>query len=275
MTYYLIIKSIFCPDDTQFDLFVDSMVKIDVYLKMSKTEYIIDLLLIGYASVKQRNKIDTFIKLFNKTHIYHSVQIIYWSINYGKYHLINEIVKMDLSNYQLLIYLDHDIYFLMEGYDIMQPSFYQMFSQLLEKESIGLYLLNQLMDCRHQNSIYENYRMHQSYKLCWADDTGSFATGSFITTPSILTNLHPLPLISVYGMDDIYLIRHYQNIGYQTVVIQNRYIIHPFDKNYQYREWKYRLQKNIVDMLEKYIDINYYQTIQDANNFWIQSESSS
>lgn len=257
----LIIKSIFCPNEIFLQKMFDSIIKIDTYTNLFDKNNKYNLLLVGWCN-QQENSIDLFIELLNPKL---NISKIYWPINYGKYKLFNDLkVYADQNIHQCIIYLDHDIYFDFNFNTMMDIN--EISKLFLEDEiiKIGLIAFNQKIDVRHQSDIYDNQLKINNINICWPNTFGSIACGAFMINPVIINKLSDIALVSVYGLDDVALVTELNNNCYKSIVLENYYVVHPFTDNYIYNKWKY-------DMVMKLIsgtNINYYQTIEDANNLW-------
>jgi hypothetical protein len=260
----LICKTIFCPSEVKLIKFLKSLTHLHIYLELIDQNPTI--LLIGWPGPHQK-KIDIHLSLspIGKRNI----KTIYWPINYGKYHLWNEMIKgtiQDLtmtSDDELIWYLDHDII-----PDIQSTSIWQKIDSFFQAPN-GIVHFNQLEDCRHQNTIYQN----REGEIVWTDLPDACASGSFLTKMNIIRDLEPLPKIAVYGLDDYYLALALKNKGYRQVVMEKVFVIHPFNDNEEYQKWKYQTTINTIEKIrcgiESEISEQYYhESIEDSINFW-------
>jgi hypothetical protein len=257
----LLIKTVFCPtkkylNDTIISLFKTTII-IEILIKKYSLE--IDLYLIGWVY--------KFGTLFEKCidilkYKYSNIFKNLWHLNYGKYKILNDCINFVKNNnkYINIIFMDHDIYFNYKSIDVL----YKLLSNTNEfdKHNIGLIAFNHLIDIRHQLSIYDNYININKIVLVWPNITGSIATGGFIIKANIFSQLTDFKLLSVYGLDDYYLCNELQKNGFLNVVAKDCFIIHPFDNNKKYKQWK---KQNIINMINGSIT-NYYLNIEHSIN---------
>lgn len=258
----LIIKSLFCPNNTHLDLLLDSIFKLNKYFELSDHNYEIDLLLIGWSN-KYADKINLYLSLL-KIHFL-NIYKIYWKINYGKYKIFNEIqVFLKNHNHDYMMYFDHDIHLEFNHMKIFDEAFFKIFEEKINEELIGILYLNQTPDCRHQNSIYENSSSVLSNVICWSYDLSSYASGAFVMPTKIFIKIDSFDLISVYGLDDYHLSLKIKSLKYHCGVLKNIYAIHPFNTCKKYSNWKYSLVKKLIENKM----ISYDLTVQESINFW-------
>jgi hypothetical protein len=101
----------------------------------------------------------------------------------------------------------------------------------------------------------------------WSDDNHSIAIGCFVIKSCAFSSLKKFNVIAVYGLDDYELCEQLSKNGYLNVVIKNCYVIHPFDDNPTYSEWK---KNNIIKLIDGK-PINYYQNIEESMNILLMS----
>ena len=256
----LIAKSIFCPNTENLNITLSSLVKIDTYFKMLNIHY--DLLLIGWINTFEKD-ITGLLKLH--PFYYTNITKIYWNINYGKYKIINTI-KQFLNNkdYDLLLYFDHDVHIRILC-DEAISHITTLLSLKINDKIPGLLVFNQKKDVRHQPDIYENQLILQNIQVCYPSNIASIATGGFAINVKIYCQMPDLELISVYGLDDYYLLKSINDMGFINIILMNDYIIHPFRDNKHYSQWKYNI---ISDLITNKYNSNYFQSIENSINFW-------
>lgn len=250
----LICKSIFCPDNEQLNVTINSIEFMTKYLKDS--DIIIDYYFVGWCMNKYRDTIINFIK--NKK-INHS--ILFFDINLGKYEIINKIIEKISDRYNYFIYFDHDI--------IIQQDFYNrlhkigaIMMQKINDKPIGLLAFDQLDDNRHSNSAYNN----QCNNICYPDDNiyGAVADGAFVGNIECFKDIEKLQPMSAYGMDDYYLSKKIKDNKYLCCIINDIYVQHPYEKNDKYKKWKKYIVEKTINSSENI----YFLTVEDASNFW-------
>lgn len=239
----LIVKSVFCPNKNYFNITCNSLHKVNNYIKQFDIKF--DLLLIGWNSFNFDYDNLSFDSIFTE----------FWPINYGKAKIFNSCIDfVKNSKYKNLIYLDHDIYF-DEYFDLKK------ISEITPK--YGLVAFNHRMDCRHRPTIYINSSNFDELRIVWPNDDLGIASGAFIIDADKFRNLEYFELDSVYGLDDYHLCQQLTKQNYRNVVIANCYIIHPFDNNKEYGEWK---KDNVKRMINN--DLHYYRNIEESMNFF-------
>lgn len=231
---YLIIKSIFCPNQEFYENFIDSLIKLDFYINIE-----IDVLLIGYIG-QFKEKLETFLKLFpTKFNIITDLFVL----NYGKYYIFNKLFDY-VINYDYFIYMDHDI--------IMTTN---NFNEIINvnNNNIGLIAFNHKEDIRHQADIYSNIIEINNIKVCYPNLISSIACGCFAIECNKYLKMSKFDLISIYGLDDYNLLKKLENLGYQNIVFYDIFIIHPKTNNLKYNKWKYDMIVNLLNnKIEKY-----------------------
>ncbi len=228
---YLIVKSIFCPNQDFYDICIDSIVKLDFYINDE-----IDLLLIGYIGNFKTN-FETFLKIFPT-----KLNIItdFFVLNYGKYYIFNKLFEY-IKDYDYFIYMDHDIIF--DNNKNIIDSIINV-----NQEKIGLIAFNHKEDIRHQTDIYSNILEINNIKVCYPNLISSIACGCFAIECNKYLKMSKFELLSIYGLDDYYLLKKLQDLGYNSIVFHDIYIIHPKTNNIKYNKWKY---DTIVNMINK------------------------
>ena len=250
----LLIKSVFCPSKIYFKNTLKSLIKINMFMQLKNIKF--DLLLIGWIHIYDKiiNKILRTIKLE-----FCNVFTEFWTINYGKYKILNysiDFVK-NKPQYKNIIYMDHDVHFDFLS-DIDFKNLDDLINTQINSKNIGLIAFNQKGDNRHQPSIYENSYLN----LVWPSHNGAIATGSFITSLDNFIKLEKFELCSVYGLDDYILCEKLRNMNLINVVISDNFVIHPFDNNEKYNLWK---KNNIINTINNNIN-NYYRNIEESMN---------
>ena len=257
----LFVKSIFCPNINFFNTCIKSIINMNIFVNLID-DIECDILIIGWIkNFKKRLKL--IIKMIPLK--FSNIYINIWNINYGKYYMLNRMLDYCKENnsYDLLIYLDHDIEFSFNKFNIIRLALKSY--NYLDNENIGLVAFNQLEDVRHQKNIYENEININGVKYIYPNNFQSIACGAYYISYKIFSNLNRFEIKSVYGLDDYYLLKQLHEKGYNNIVIKNYFVIHPFNKIEKYDKWKI---KSICDLIE-YKNINYFKAIEDSNNLWI------
>lgn len=261
----LICKTIFCPTDYNLTQFLKSLTHLHIYLELVGLEPTI--LLVGWPGPHQKH-IDLHLRVSPIGR--RNLKIVYWPINYGKYHLWNQFIDgtiRDLtgsSDDETIWYLDHDIF-----PDIQSTGIWANLESLFQLPN-GIVHFNQLEDCRHQNTIYQN----REGELVWTNLPDACGSGSFLIKMNIFQSLDSLPKMAVYGLDDYYLALAVMQKGYRQVVMERVFVIHPFANEGAYQEWKYQTTLKVMEIIRRgdgelpEIDHHYQMSIEDSVNFW-------
>ena len=265
MKSILIVKTLFCPDIKQFNKSFDSTNNLINFIRYNSINniYNIDILLIGWIKDDTHNiKIN---KLINNTNIFTNKYYIRLKINYGKYFMFKFINKY-FNNHSYLLFLDHDIFL-----DSLTSSIFNVVSDIFESnlkinnKQIGIIAINHLEDLRHQISTLDRCTVINNNKLLYSsvNNLTSIALGCFFITRDCINIFNNIDMIGVYGLDDYHIQHKINNIDYIPVLLNDFYIIHPYDDNINYKLWKV----NIVDKLINN-NLNFYRTVEDSINFW-------
>ena len=150
----LLIKSVFCPNNDFLEVTIKSLIKTNIYFETLKQNYIqFDLLFIGWVS-HYSNQLKKVLKFIGGA--YNKIFDIMWTVNYGKYKIINESIKFVNNNsYDFVLYMDHDIYFDCNTSENFGKIF-DIAKLEINGKKLGLIAFNQKGDIRHQPTIYEN-----------------------------------------------------------------------------------------------------------------------
>jgi hypothetical protein len=268
----LIVKSIFIPTESHLKVCTDSIINLFNKLNLIKVNNQIKytVIIIGWCKKKEYKK---NIKILIKN--YNNFKIVYmlWVINYGKLKILNYCFDYaKLNNFNGMLYFDHDILF-----DLDKHYNFDEIFELSNNLKLGLISFNQLCDCRHQSTIYENTKIVKinniKINIVYPNKKyiSSIASGAFYISIDAIITLNQLPLISVYTCDDHIITTLLFKNGFTSVVLKDYYIIHPYDihdTEMKYKEWKHKMIMNYINDKNNYnIDL-YFNTIQDSINFW-------
>ena len=247
----LIIRTLFSPNKEYLTINMNGIINTSRYLNGC------DLLIIGWANDFQ-DEINQFIK--NHKLNFGSIKTIFYHFNYGKKQIYNDLIQFD-ENYEYYIFLDHDILF----DDVIDlQSIYKLFDYQINGKNIGMIIFNQTEDCRHQHDIYTYHCKLINFNLCWPKKNESIACGSIITKKIFFSNLVKFDLDSVYGLDDVYLTNQYDTLGLAKIILQDIFVIHPFDQNISYCQWK---KESVIKMINGKKN-NYYADVLESKIFW-------
>jgi len=272
-THILIARSIFCPNSIHYDITTNNLLSLFNFLtSVKKPGIIFSLYVVGWLKYTYIEYITKIIKLYS--HLFKEVKYDLWLINYGKYKMLNNL-KQQSNSYDAVFYSDHDIKMPVESYNNTNffNNLHMAIHHTINNMQIGLIALNHLEDVRHQCDIYQNHATINDVNYMYPDlgQHGSIACGCFYIKGNVFHEIKDFKLYTVYGMDDYYLLKKLHNKGYINVVIENVFVIHPFNDDYKYNEWKTNKIINILENInghDKIKNIDYYKDIQQSNNFW-------
>jgi hypothetical protein len=284
--HFLLVKSLFCPNEYYYTITLKSLIKINMFFSLIKHKFnknptndnqtnddhpnniMIDIYCIGWVN-NFTNHVIKFLES-NLTDI-DNIDTNFFDLNYGKYHTLNQMIDYVKSHivYDFVIYMDHDVYFDVNCVNDFFNLRYLIDHQINNK-NLGLIALNQKKDIRHKKDIYENEENFMNYRIIFPSCTGSIANGCFMISPNTLIQIPHFELFSIYGLDDYYLDKQLIKMNFLNVVIDNVYVIHPYDNNDKYTAWK---KNKILKMINNHSHSHnnhddYFQQIQDCNNFW-------
>lgn len=254
---FLLVKSVFCPNNKYYEATAKSLIKTNIFIDIIKKNFIFDLLVIGYSYIYNDN-LTKMINLIKKN--YENIYTEFWPINFGKSSIFNYLIDfLKDKDYTYIIYLDHDIHFSINSTD----NFINNFINIFLNDNVnryGLIALNQKGDIRHQANIYEN----RDGNIVWPSNDTSIASGAFIIKSDIFSGLDKFKKI-VYGLDDYYLCKQLREKGYLNIVISDCFVMHPFDNNEKYMKWK----RDNIERLVFGEDRDYYSVIEESCNLFL------
>lgn len=259
----LVARSLFIPNKKYLEINLKSIQNTNEYFKNQSG--IFYLLLVGWIG-NYRNEIDNFINNFDS--VFKSIHIIYYTFNFGKYRIIQDIIKyLNKQSVTNIVYLDHDVM-----YDTNINSDFQkiidLFDISINGEKIGLLLYNQKNDNRHQSDIFDNHVIINNYNLIWSSLSHSMACGAFISKKTHISQIIFNKPISVYGLDDMYLIDAIAKKKLMTLIMKDIYIDHPYDNNDKYNKWKKIIIERVINK-----SISYFESIHESHLFWQDTNS--
>jgi len=266
---FLLVKSLFCPNQQYYETTIKSIVKINIFMKLldNSIDLLVDVLYIGWIN-NHTDAFDKYLQLCGSQ--YSNIYKELWKINYGKYKIYNNMIdfvkwmKQKNINYDFIIYLDHDIHLDFDSIDLFR-SISSLEKYQIDSSRLGICALNHMEDIRHQTDIYADQYTACDFQILRPTRVGSIASGAFIIFPDVLIRLDRFDLLTIYGLDDYQLDQKLINMGYVNVVIGNLFAVHPFDDNKQYTVWK---KNHLLQMIDGKCQANYYLEIQESINFW-------
>lgn len=255
----LVIKSLFAPNDEQFQNTFNTM---DSLLNLNNDRHNITYCFCGWINDNKNTLI------LKKKAIPGSLFLIKGT-NFGKMWYIKrviDLIKNTGKNYDIVFYCDHDIII------NFQLDIFELFSKIkMKMKNIGFIALNQEEDCRHQVTCFANEINVQDNYLCYPEeeDYGSIATGCYITTYNNFEKIKDIKFNTVYGFDDYYINVYFISENLVNYVFRDINVIHPYDEDVNYKRWKLEMVNNIIDYgINKINTKFYYNTIQMSINYW-------
>lgn len=153
-----------------------------------------------------------------------------YSENVGKSRVIND--AMMNSRHDWVICIDSDI-ILKDGLRLKQ------LIETCEEYNIDFCAMNQQGDCRHCICVDVESNIHAGFKFLHPKDGVGLAGGAVIIRGDVLRKT-PMPIVGVYGPDDISHINMLEKNGTRCWLVENYHAEHPADVgNPQYLEWKH------------------------------------
>jgi hypothetical protein len=261
----LLVKSIFCPNKKYYDQTINSIIDmIDFVNYINKDNIKITCLIIGWTKFKEYN--DKIINILDKyKSLFINISFDFFTINYGKYHIFNNIKKYIMHNdISTILYLDHDIQIELSDINIFH-TLNNLLRHSVSDNRIGVIALNQKGDNRHQPDIYQHKQHIDNIIILHPDvlSFGSIASGAFYASADCFKIIGNLECLVVYGLDDYYLSKKIYESNYKHVVIKDMYVYHPFNDDKQYTTWK---RKQVIQLISD--KISYQKTVQESINFW-------
>lgn len=272
----LLIQPVFAPDERQAERNKNSIKSLGEYLKTHGTDGInLSIIMGGWAKTDElwNDIVQNGKKYFND-----SFAPIRFDKNYGKAYVVNNLYRTVITqnnNIQALISADSDIIFPLDTphlFTRLSVASEQMVK--VKKQPWGLIGLNQLQHGCHFKSCYENqveYKINirdkdYSEKIVWPSIPSGIAGGCLFINREYWDKVggYDQNRAKIYGPDDAFLLSYCGNTGYSWQMSDSIGIIHPFDNDQQYAEWKVRVCQRVArNPQEKYED-----TLNEAETFW-------
>lgn len=263
----IIIKSIFCPNEIYLNINCNAVKNLIELLNSIDETYIeFDLIFIGW--IKKECYADK-IKNITINHLNNIKKTTYelWNVNYGKYYMFNNLHKFINNDHNYVFYLDHDILFDLNDTKIFSK-LTDLFKYKINGKNIGLIAPCQLEDNRHKISIFDvnnkiNINNNPLYYIS-NNEYGCIACGCIFLSYECFKILCNFDTLSVYGLDDYNIIKKVCDNNFIAIIAQHISIIHPFDNNIEYINWK----KNMIKLLIENNNFDYYKSLEMSINFW-------
>lgn len=273
MLKVLIARSIFCPNYDYLQTCCSNLVNLFLKMKFQKQdindERLLTLYLCGWIKKEFIVEIKNTVDMILNDNIF--VNIIYdlWSLNYGKYKILNNIIQI-CHDYDKVFYSDHDIIFKLHINNL-----FTLLENILDYRvgsyTVGIVMLNQLEDVRHQCDIYENEIDEKGIKYIYPTigNFTSIASGCFYIDSKNFIELGNFDLKAVYGLDDYYIVKKLYDKLIIAVVTKDIYVRHPFNNCKKFSKWKEISTKTMMRyIIEGGVNDNYYSDIEQSMNIW-------
>lgn len=269
----LIVRSVFCPNDTYFKTTFNNIYNLILFLRYLDQPIKYDVYIVGFTKKTYMKDLCDIINI-NKD-LFNKITFDLWILNYGKYRIINEINKIiKETEYIGVFYTDHDIIMTIPDYDkFFFKILISAINVTIDNKKIGLIALNQKHDVRHQHNIYENAITINNNIFVYPtihentdNFTSSIASGAFFVASEHLKKIQDLELKTTYGLDDYHLIKSLYTVGVVSIVSKNIYVEHPFNNDKEYNQWKIDKIHKLLKKGDK--DQDYYNDIEQSHNFW-------
>lgn len=265
MLHILIVRSIFCPNEEYLKICATNLINLFIMLSYQKSNtYIFTLYLCGWVKKQFIIEIEKTCNIYKD--LFFEILTDFWSLNYGKYKILNNILKK-CSLYDNLFYSDHDIIFEYST-DLLFLHLDNIINYKVTPEyKVGIVMLNQKEDVRHQYDIYENEITlnNINYIYPYFKNFTSIASGCFYSNCKIFYLIKEFIVENVYGLDDYYIIERLYKENYIAVVLKDYYVTHPYSHNRKYNDWK---KDNIINIINNN-NSDYYEQIEYSMNMWI------
>jgi len=247
----IFIKSVFVPDNIQYVRNVKSIKSFIKYI--AKKELLIDIYLIGWIKNDNNKKkiLDILVRLMDKYLIKNNMNVkyLFWSENMGKIYLLKNIKYYckDYHNYDYMIYSDHDIIFNTNN-DILKCDYVKLFKTKHDNKQIMMVSFDQYLDNRHYPKVYLNKIEIDKITYYKSNDNKHIASGCFVCDIQLISDFALLKSDHVYGDEDILIGKMNNNNNYINLLSSIK-IIHPFDQDRKYIEWK---RNKIINILKHF-----------------------
>jgi len=244
----LYIQPIFVPDEERFKQNKNSLVSFGRYLK--KYPYDVKCIFGGWTSNDEWwGKICKVIK--NNIPSDMVLEPIRFDRNYGKAYVINKLYEKTKA-------LDFDFFLSADSDILFTTSTNNLFERLLDigiksphviKKSFGFIAPQQEINCRHKlgwptNQYYIENRFNKKELISFSYNPSGIAGGCLFINRKFWEKIGGYKVMGVYAGDDACLIEDAHLAGYSYQISPNISIIHPFETDEDYVDWKYKVLHN-------------------------------
>jgi hypothetical protein len=248
----LLIQPVFAPDVAQTQRNVDSIRSLGTYLRTHTTDgFNLMIIMGGWA---KSDDLWNLIASEGKAQFGPSFNPIRFDKNYGKAYVVNTLYKNVIAqnnNVDALMSADSDIIFTLDTPHLFTRLVVAAEKMVeVKKQPWGLIGLNQLQHGCHFKSCYENQVEYEvsirdkqfKEKIVWPSITSGIAGGCLFINRQYWDKVggYDVERAKVYGPDDAYLLYFCGPNGFSWQMSDSIGIVHPFDNNKEYSEWKVR-----------------------------------
>lgn len=244
-------QPIFVPDEKRLERNINSVKSFGEYLKNNGADGLsLSITFGGWAKTDDLwNKIVDAIK----TYINPNIQPIRMDKNYGKAHVVNNLVNSALQQnpkIEAILTADSDILFPLETTN--------MFARLIiaaqqvtvaKRQDWGLISLNQMGQNCHWKSCYDNqikymvtvYNQQYPELIVWPTVPSGIAGGCLFINKKYWVAVGGYKVFGVYAGDDAVLLSSCYHYGYSWQMSDTIAIIHPEESDAEYAAWKVKV----------------------------------
>lgn len=273
----LLIQPIFAPSTEQAQRNINSINSLGEYLKKNGTDGINLIVVMGGWAAN--DDLWNLIVTSGKQALGDTFNPIRFDRNYGKAMVVNNLYKHVISQnnniqIQALFTMDSDIIIpINKPHLLVRLAVAADKMQEVKKQPWGLIGLNQLEHGCHFKSCYDNQAEYSvsiagqvfNEKIVWPSIPSGIAGGCLFVNVDYWNKVGGYDVLGTYAGDDAYLLAKTQQLGYTWQMSDTIGIIHPFDNDKAYSEWKVKTcQRETSTGIKN--DIS--SQIQEAENFW-------
>lgn len=248
-----IIQTIFCPNKYHLQRQKDSLKSLNESNKPIHT----DIYLEGWtANDELWDSLVSYIKDLNLSSVY----IKRRKENIGKSKIVNNI--MNKGEFNNILYMDSDI--ILEKDTIMRLLKIQL------EYPHSLLVPNYKEDCRHNLLIQKNVITTRDNDVLLSSENCIGISGGIYLIRQEIMKSYPFRENGPYSPDDIHFFEDLVKDNINIFICKEIFVIHPFDNNKKYSEWKQSKSMNLYhkDLSKEEIEV----LIKDSYKIWELSE---
>lgn len=257
----IFVQPIFAPNQELLDKNISSIRSIK---NIINTNYDIKFLFGGWTINDEYW--DTIVNEINGLNIIYSIKR--FDKNYGKAFVVNDLLLNQLEGYTYILTCDSDIIFkdntnYIERLISVDTVFCKTYNYTL-----GVIGLNQeignchMIEYLSQNSV--NFNGVENENIIWNNYAGGIGGGCFFTTTNMWRKCNGYKTMGVYAGDDAYYLLDCKNNGGFVGMFNSLSVIHPYETNSKYQEWKVKVCQRDSNPHKSLNDSH----IHEADEFW-------